>query len=585
MLKEAVYHRAKNNFAYAYDKNTLHIRLRTKKDDVERVRLVHGDPYDWNENGWQTKKKEMFKQYSDELFDYWLAAIQPPYRRLRYGFELVSGEETLVYTEKGFYESQPSDDIHYYFCFPFLNEADVFQPPEWVKDTVWYQIFPERFANGDTSNDPEGTLKWASAEPEYDNFFGGDFQGVMDHLDYLVDIGVGGIYFTPIFQAYSNHKYDTIDYMEIDPQFGDKDKFRELVRKCHEKGIRVMLDAVFNHSGYYFPQFQDVLEKGKDSEYKDWFHLREFPVQTEPAPNFDSFGFTPHMPKLNTENPEVKAYLLHVAKYWMEEFDIDGWRLDVANEVDHQFWREFKKVVKRVKPDVYILGEIWHDSMPWLQGDQFDAVMNYPFTLAALDYLAKDKINAKQFANQISSVLSSYPENVNEVAFNLLGSHDTARVLTICKENKQKAKLLYLLQLSFIGTPCVYYGDEIGMTGGDDPGCRKCMVWDEHQQDLSVKSFIKKLIYLRKTEPAFGSMGGFRIAETSEESNHLVYVKQYNDESIYFILNPSENTVTTDIQAEYAENLWTGKRLADASTIETNPNDFSIIKIGGEANG
>ncbi|MFC4557599.1 alpha-glycosidase [Virgibacillus kekensis] len=584
MLKEAIYHRPKNNFAYAYDTQTLHIRLRTKKDDVENVHLIHGDPYDWTKDGWQTAKSEMRLQASDELFDYWLAEIQPPYRRLRYGFELISKEETLIYTEKGFYKEAPFDDVAYYFCFPFLNPADVFTPPAWVKDTVWYQIFPERFANGDPSINPAGALPWGSTEPKQENFFGGDFQGVINHLDYLENLGINGIYFTPIFKAASNHKYDTIDYMEIDPQFGDKAKFKELVMKCHERGIRVMLDAVFNHSGYYFPQFQDVLENGEHSRYRDWFHIRELPVRTDPRPTFDSFGFTPHMPKLNTENPEVKNHLLEVAKYWVEEFDIDGWRLDVANEVDHQFWREFRREVKLVKPDAYILGEIWHDSMPWLQGDQFDAVMNYPFTLAALDYLAKNRVNAKSFANQAGSVLASYPENVNEVAFNLLGSHDTPRVLTQCNGNIDRAKLLYILQFTFPGTPCIYYGDEIGMTGGEDPGCRKCMVWDENAQNLELKAFIKKLIDLRTNEPAFGSQASYRILSADEHTNHLVFMKQSNEERIYFVINPSADSIKTSLEGKSGLDLWTKKEIAsDQNTLEidTDAYGFSMIKVKG----
>src|SRR5699024_5295179 len=369
-----------------------------------------------------------------------------------------------------------------------------------------------------------------------------------DHLDYLADLGINGIYFTPIFKAYSNHKYDTIDYMEIDPQFGDKEKFRELVDRCHEKGMRIMLDAVFNHSGYYFPPFQDVIEKGMSSPYADWFHIRDIPIKTEPQPNFDSFGFTPHMPKLNTDNPEVKKYLLDVASYWIDEFDIDGWRLDVANEVDHTFWREFRQQVRNIKPDVYILGEIWHDAMPWLEGDQFDAVMNYPFTLAAIDYLAKDKLTAEGFANQVSSVLASYPENVSEVAFNLLGSHDTPRILTQCQDDKQKVRLLYVLQMSFTGTPCIYYGDEVGMTGGEDPECRKCMIWDKNKQDLELKSFLQQLIQLHNKEKAFGSRGKFQISEANSDTNHLIYSKTYNDEKIYIVLNPSDQPIQIHFQ-------------------------------------
>ncbi|EGL82787.1 alpha amylase catalytic region [Caldalkalibacillus thermarum TA2.A1] len=237
-----------------------------------------------------------------------------------------------------------------------------------------------------------------------DNFFGGDLQGVIDHIDHLTELGVNAIYFTPIFEAYSNHKYDTIDYLQVDKHFGNNELLKTLVDVCHQNGIRVMLDAVFNHAGYYFPPFQDVLKHQEKSKYKDWFHLREFPIQTEPRPNYDTFAFTPFMPKFNTENPEVKEYLLNVAKYWIEEVGIDGWRLDVANEVDHAFWREFLKVVKQAKPDAYILGEIWHNALPWLQGDQFDAVMNYPVTNAALDFFCKGETDAEQFMSRIEAM-------------------------------------------------------------------------------------------------------------------------------------------------------------------------------------
>ncbi|QDP40371.1 alpha-glycosidase [Radiobacillus deserti] len=537
MFKEAVYHRPKNNYAYAYDQETLHIRLRTKKDDVQEVILISGDPYHWIDGKWQTNRLEMNKSGSDELFDYWFCELRPSQRRLRYCFELNDGKEKITYTEKGFFETPPIHDTKFHFCFPFLNSIDVFDAPDWVRDTVWYQIFPERFANGDKENDPHGVLPWASQDPTQDSFFGGDFQGVMDHLDYLENLGINGIYFTPIFKAHSNHKYDTIDYMEIDPQFGDKETFRTLVKECHKRGIRVMLDAVFNHSGFYFEPFQDVIKKEHDSKYKDWFHLREFPLKTEGIPNYDTFGFVASMPKLNTENPEVKAYLLKVATYWVKEFDIDGWRLDVANEVDHSFWREFRNAVKTVKPDTYILGEIWHDSIPWLQGDQFDAVMNYPFTDASIDYFAQNKINTKQFSNVITNVLHMYPETVNQVSFNLLDSHDTPRILTLADNNKDRVRLLYLFQLSFIGTPCIYYGDEIGMTGGEDPGCRKCMDWDSSNQDQQLFSFVQQLISFRKSIPAFGNRGKLQFINDDNSPNSLVYEKTTDEEKVIIIIN------------------------------------------------
>ncbi|MBP3038806.1 alpha-glycosidase [Bacillaceae bacterium Marseille-Q3522] len=578
MLKEAIYHRPINNFAYAYDDKTLHIRLRTKKNDVNNVFLIYGDPYQWENSDWKYQVKPMVQEDSDELFAYWFAAVTPLYRRLRYGFLLHDQSETVIYGERGFVEKAPHD-TGFYFCFPFLNPADIFQAPKWVKETVWYQIFPERFANGNPATNPKGVIPWGSMDPKADSFFGGDFAGIINHIDYLVELGITGIYLTPIFEAHSNHKYDTIDYMEIDPQFGDKKTFKKLVDTCHRHNIRVMLDAVFNHSGYYFAPFQDVLKKQKKSSFKEWFHIREFPIQTSPVPNYDTFAFTPMMPKLNTEHPDVKKYLLQVAKYWIEEFDIDGWRLDVANEVDHVFWREFRKTVKSVKPDAYILGEIWHDALPWLQGDQFDAVMNYTFTDVTLKFFSKNHITALQFAQQLTHLAAAYPKNINEVAFNLLGSHDTARILTICQGNKEKVKLLFLFQLTFTGTPCIYYGDEIGISGGNDPGCRKCMVWDKKKQDRELFHFVKKLISLRKKYPVLGNDGGFTILE----ADHFIYAKKAAKETIIISINntdvPLAVMIPYDFTGKSPFDLWNEKPLPESSKIELAPFGFSMILI------
>ncbi|MFD2924740.1 glycoside hydrolase family 13 protein [Halobacillus naozhouensis] len=569
MIKEAIYHRPKNNFAYAYDANTLHIILQTKKNDMDSVSLVFGDPYDWKNEQWQTDTREMLKSGSTSLHDYWFVEIKPEYHRMRYGFRCSDATETCFVTEGGIFGSLPSE-IANYFCFPYLNPIDVFHAPSWVKDTVWYQIFPERFGNGDPALDSENTLPWGSKEPTPTNFFGGDFQGVIDHLDYLVELGISGVYFTPIFKAHSNHKYDTIDYMEIDPQFGDKETFRRLVDECHKRGIRIMLDAVFNHSGFYFPPFQDVLNKQEKSEYKDWFHLGGFPVEPEEEKlNYDTFGFVPSMPKLNTENTQVKEYLLKVARYWVEEFDIDGWRLDVANEVDHTFWREFRQTVKSVKPDAYILGEIWHDSMPWLQGDQFDAVMNYPFTNGTIDFFAKKELSASDFANSITNVLHMYPANVNEAAFNLLDSHDTPRLLTLAGGELERVKLLYLFQLSFVGTPCIYYGDEIGMAGGHDPGCRACMEWDDQKQDTKLFQYVQMLINLRKNNPAFGNGSKFRFIYSDDEQNCIAYEKFNSEHSLIFIINNSESTKLLSSKQLFSTNYEqiTEWMIADGSTL------------------
>lgn len=533
MLLEAVYHRPKQNWAYAYDGKTLHLRIRTKKNDLDSVYAIVGDKYAWK----QTKTTVPMKiMSSDALFDYWETAVVPPYRRLRYAFQLIDGSESILLSDRGFELTEP-DTSNSFFDFPYINPIDVFAPPEWVKNAVFYQIFPERFANGDSSIDPDNVLPWGSADPTPTNFFGGDLQGVIDHLDHIARLGINAVYFTPVFEATTNHKYDTRDYLKVDPHFGTNEKLKELVDLCHGRGIRVLLDAVFNHSGRTFPPFIDALAKGQQSKYADWFHVRQWPLEViDGIPTYETFAFEPMMPKLNTEHPEVKSYLFEVARYWLEEIGIDGWRLDVANEVDHQFWREFRLTVKAVNPEAYILGEIWHDSMAWLQGDQFDAVMNYPFTNAVLDFFGHQTIEADAFAAAIGTQLAAYPQQVTETGFNLLDSHDTPRLLTICDDNIEAMKLAALFQLTYPGTPCIYYGDEVGLNGSGDPGCRKCMVWEPEEQNQDLLHFYTQAIHLRHEYPALRS-AYIRFLHIGSEDGTLAYERQEGNERLLIVMN------------------------------------------------
>lgn len=584
MERSAIFHRPGNNYSFILDEGTLCIRIRTKKSDVERIELIYGDPYIWENDKWIIQRADVFICATDALFDYWEVNISPPHRRIRYGFELHSNEETFVLSEKGLHE-EIIYDCGYYFCFPYLHESELFDSPEWVKNTVWYQIFPDRFFNGNKLNDPKDVQPWGEAEPSTNNFFGGDLHGVEQQLDYLEKLGINGIYFTPIFTAPSNHKYDTIDYFSIDPQFGTKEDFRNLVEACHARGIKVMLDAVFNHCGYYFPPFQDVLEKGRDSEYVNWFYPHSLPLQEGDRPNYEAFAFVSQMPKLNTQNPQVKKYLLDVAAYWIKEFDIDGWRLDVANEVDHQFWRDFRNVVRNEKPDVYILGEVWHDAMPWLNGDQFDAVMNYPFATNVLQLLASQTISATEFMDSMTTVLQSYPNNVMNVTFNLVGSHDTSRILTECQDDVKRVKLIYLLMYTFMGSPCMYYGDEIGMAGGRDPGCRACMEWVEEKQNTDLLAHVTKCISLRKQHPLLANDGHFQFMNWVE-SNFVVYRRYMGDRNIFVLINPTNSTQTYHIPYEIKnnslKNLWTDKKIVTSEPspqIQLKPYDFKIVEF------
>ncbi|MGE7824760.1 alpha-glycosidase [Paenibacillus sp. NPDC093718] len=581
MFLEAIYHRPRKNWSYAYNDTTIHLRIRTKKDDLTEVYALAGDKYLWDQT---MEYISMTKLSSDEMFDYWECEATPPYRRLKYGFLLQQGDEKRWMTEYDFLTEPPANPDRL-FEYPFINPDDVFHPPAWVKDAIFYQIFPERFANGDTSNDPEGALPWGSAEPTPKNFFGGDLQGVIDHLDHLSELGVNAIYFTPLFTATTNHKYDTEDYMEIDPQFGDKDTLKKLVDLCHARGIRVLLDAVFNHSGRTFAPFVDVQKNGMNSKYKDWFYVRSLPLEVvDGIPTYDTFAFEPLMPKLNTENPEVRAYLLKAAEYWIKETGIDGWRLDVANEVGHSFWREFRQVVKKANPDAYILGEVWHESSIWLEGDQFDAVMNYPFTNAVLDFFINRTADAEKFSFMLGKQLAGYPRQASEVMFNLLDSHDTARLLTQANGDKRLMKLAAMFQFTYFGTPCIYYGDEIGMDGGHDPGCRKCMEWDESKHDKDLFHFYQTLIKLRKEHSALRT-GTFKFLKAEKNGGKIAYLREDDNETILIAVNNDKagNTITVPVQDQQWTNLWNGEGLSAKQgqlTVKLPAYGFAILKAG-----
>lgn len=582
MNTAAVYHRPESEFAYLFTENVMHIRLRTARDDMKEVAILKGDPYQFESEQWYLQSEPMRKYLSTDLYDYWVIETSAEFRRLQYAFRLEGRDGlTAFYGDHGVYpyEEEYYQIANFYFRMPYFQEIDRFKTPDWVKKTVWYQIFPERFANGDPTNDPAGTLPWSSKAPDREDFFGGDLQGVLDHLDYLEELGINGIYFCPIFKATSNHKYDTIDYFEIDPDFGDKDLFRRLVAACHARGIRVMLDAVFNHIGDDSPQWQDVLAKGADSDYVDWFHIHSFPItyemtkKAETAKNlsYDTFAFTPHMPKLNTANPEVQEYLLSIARYWVAEFDIDAWRLDVANEVDHHFWKRFHQEMLVLKPDFYILGEIWHSSQAWLNGDEFHGVMNYAFTETIEHFFVDQTISLPKMIGGLNEQLMLYRSQTNQMMFNSLDSHDTARILTMCEGNQALVKQVLAFMFMHPGAPCIYYGTEIGMSGENDPDCRKCMIWDEKSQDQDMLAYTKQLIDLRKTQEVFLSYGEL-VWEYVDEKRQVVGISRvFGDQAITGYFNCSAEDFQLQIE---------GKRLLELNCQHLSKKHYSLSQQG-----
>ncbi|OYD06467.1 glycoside hydrolase family 13 protein [Paludifilum halophilum] len=532
MLLETIHHRPESPYAYPLELDQLRVRIRTKKGEVSGCRVFHGDRYRSEE---EEEEVLLTQTASDLWFDWFEGVIPAPTRRVQYVFRLDTEENTWWYGEKGISQERGAAGV---FHYAYIHEEAVLRVPEWARDAAVYQIFPERFANGDAGLDPEGVLPWKSnTPPKSDSFYGGDLKGIIDRIPWLAELGVNTLYLTPIFRSPSNHKYNIDDYEQIDPGFGDWKTCKAMVETAHHYGIRVLFDGVFNHSGSGFFAFRDVQEKGAASPYKNWFRIRDFPVVMSPQPHYETFAdHIPDMPKLMTHLPEVREYFLNVAEYWTREMGIDGWRLDVANEVDAAFWRAFRERIRSVNPDALIVGEIWHDPGPWLRGDQWDSVMNYRFREAVISFFATCEWTAEEFEARLTSARMGVPEQAASAMWNLLGSHDTERFLTRCNHDRKRFQLAVLFQMTYPGIPMIYYGDEVGMEGGPDPDCRRPMVWEEEKQDRELFDFHRKLLDLRHRLAPL-RRGDYRTWKVDGKKGIYAFLRRYQEESVGVVIN------------------------------------------------
>ncbi|MDR9859319.1 glycoside hydrolase family 13 protein [Treponema socranskii] len=536
----AVEHRSFDNYCYPLDKDTLSIHIRTGKD-IRRVTLVWGDPFDrglmgcaWN---WIGKRTEMtdVRELPDHLW--WSLAVKPEFKRCQYYFELDDGEQTLCFVENGFFTQADlkKQTFPFVFIFPWMNEADICTPPVWPENTVWYQIFPSRFCRGNTA-DTNAYRKWAPPDKTVTNEerYGGNLQGIIDKLDYLARLGITGLYLNPVNRSPSQHKYDTTDYLQIDESFGTNDDMKRLVSEAHKRGIRVMLDGVFNHTGTDFFAWQDVLKNRDKSKYASWYIVNNFDFAGSGKArhgDYYTFAFADGMPKLNTNNPEVREYLLNVCETWVKEYDIDALRMDVANELSHVFCRELHERMRKLKSDFYIVGEIWHNSMPWLRGDEFDAVMNYPLSNAVFDFASSPETDTRTLERNINYCFTMYYSQTTRVQFNLLDSHDTVRLVTKTK-NRDKTLQQLVFLFAMPGSVCLYYGTEVLLEGAHDPDNRRCMPWKEIESGTYDEQidFTKKLIALRRTHRALRSTDVRFIYEgAAKADSRLVHIRKFAD--------------------------------------------------------
>ena len=539
MEYSAIFHDMDKRFSYAVDKDLFVIRVQVKKDDMKEVILHYEDKYIPMERKDTRKTVPMKKVAVSQFHDYYEAQIKMHLICLRYFFEFTDTQgEKVYYGNYEFDKECITNRDRMFDCPQNLREEEMFEVPEWAANKVVYQIFPSRFA----ATEPVDKELWYKAPITPMDDLHGNLRGIIEHMDDIQNLGIDVLYMTPIFQSNSCHKYDTTDYYQIDPSFGTTEDLKELVQKAHERGMKVVLDAVYNHTGREFFAFADILENGEKSKYRDWYFIDGFPLKSEwgEIPNFKCFGYYGGMPKLNLKNPEVEKYITDVACYWIKECDIDGWRLDVGDEISHFFWKNFRKAVKAVKKDMLIIGEIWHYAGDFLEGDEWDTVMNYPFYLNLIDLLADEKITVSQFVQNLGYLKGRLHKNCYTLMWNLIDSHDTARFLHLCNDNKKKQHLAAAFQLLLPGMPMIYYGDEYAMPGANDPDCRRGMYWDEEYQDKEMYEWYKRLIQVRKSHACIveGELAG---SVTEDEEGTVVLIRKNGEETIAMIFNCSSS--------------------------------------------
>jgi neopullulanase len=506
--------------------------------------------------------------------------------------------------------------------------------PAWVRDAVFYQVFPDRLARSGRVPAPGSFEPWA-APPTSRGFKGGDLYGVVEHLDRLRTLGITALYLTPVFTSASNHRYHTDDYLHVDPLLGGDEALRELLDQAHARDMRVILDGVFNHCGRGFWPFHHVLENGARSPYRDWFHLdaevldgrrslNAFPgseelsrigvLRSAGAPSgsasravlgYEAWWDLPALPKLDLDEPHLRAFILDVAEHWLR-FGIDGWRLDVAEEIGVDFWREFRARVRSVKPDAYLVAEIWRIEPQWLAGDTFDALMDYPLGKAIIGFAAQDRLattidlpheyqgtlvplDGPALWGRVEAIRTAYGARVMAAQLNLVGSHDTPRLRTLCDGDLDAVRLATLLQMTLPGTPCIYYGDEIGMEGLMDPDCRRSFPADATAWSAEPAGWLADLVALRHSSRALRD-GDLTLSRA--EGAGLAWLRWYEHDLFVCLANAGETALSWTlhlpvacaavqvVNLRSARELPRARRLGERSVqVDVPPRQGGVLRV------
>ncbi len=524
--RSALFHVSECNYCYPVGETTLAIRLRLACNDAERITVWYKNLYDHVK---PFLSVQMSLILSDGVNDIYEGEISLPERRFKYYFEIEKGSEIVYFGSDGALDNAVLKEGCFYY--PCINPDEMPGLPDWAAGETIYQIWTDRFYNSDPSNDPPGTKTWGVL-PDRDTYFGGDFEGIAEKLPYLKSLGVGLIYLNPVFASPSYHKYDICDYDTVDEHMGGEKGLSELVTKAHENGIHVVLDAVLNHCSSEHPFFRDLLEKGPESKYTGWFYPYSFPLSIQEC-NYDTFaGLVPDMPRFNTANSEVQDYLVGNTVMWTKKLQIDGWRLDVCDEVSHSLLKKLRQELTEARPDILIIGEIWNHSGRWMQGDEIHSVTNYKYRQAMLHYLT-GKSDARTFIHDLAHAKMQVKTPMHPYLININSTHDTERVRHAFCDNERLALCAAAMQLMIDGMPLIYYGDELFMDGDIDPDSRRAMDWDS--ADGAFAAEVRSLAHFRGNSAV---LKRGRTEFVHAEDRLLAFTRSYDGKTLLCVVNP-----------------------------------------------
>lgn len=530
----SIFHMPWLEYRHATPDGKVCLRLRTGKGEFSHVEARVTSNYDLPDFFARAHVYPMSIVAGDEWHDWYEVVFEPHDRRIKYLFVLESDEQVFKLDASGIHFGRDYfENVSEAFAFAYAYPEKA--APEWAQGVIGYEIFPDRFRRSGEWED--GLEPWHSDRVQNEFRFGGNLRGIIDAVPYLKKLGVEMIYTTPLFLSDTSHRYNTFDYYQVDPLLGTKEDLAELVDTLHQNGMKLMLDGVFNHCGLQFAPFKDALEKGEASPYRDWFFF-----DGSEECGYQTFGHWPYMPKLNLANPACAKYFLEVGRYWIKTCHVDGWRMDVSPEVWPDFWRQFHKMILEENPEGLMVAECWDDSRQWLtQGDMFHSTMSYVWSRNVWNRFSHQKISVKEFDAVNNRALMLYPDHVNQVLWNFLDTHDTARIRTRCGGSRELQKAAAFFQFTFPGSPILYYGDELAMEGADDPYCRFPMPWDKTENHPMFAHYAR-LARLRREHPAL-RRGAFRTWRALDNGLYA-YLRTLGDETLLCVLNTSREPVS-----------------------------------------